>query len=67
MVVNDCTLGAMATASGKQALPLAEVAHMALKEKGIPDIGVQFHKLSPLMVNQEARRLHNMVASMQSR
>ena len=40
---------------------------MALKEKGIPDIGVQFHKLGPLMVLHEARHLHNMVASMQCR
>ena len=67
LVANDVTLGAVSTAAGKQALPLAEVVHMALKEKGIPDIGVQFHKLSPLMVIQEARHLHNMVASMQSR
>lgn len=40
----------------KKVMPVASAICAVMSEKNIPDVGVQFHKLSPAMHNVEAGR-----------
>lgn len=54
MLTSDIEKIVLASEEGKKLVDIAAVMYMAMREKNVPDIGVQFHTVTPLKINVEA-------------